>query len=138
MIDHSGWLSPTGEFIERGEDHFTSLPPNRAGATPSPRVDYTREGTMRGYSRLKDLEDQMNVGCFAEKVLPANKSKTRCLTAARRRISICVGNGSHPCPQLRETRSLQPEPNVEPRVLCLPNTSPRRCYLNQFSGTRFT
>lgn len=68
MSDYSGWLSPTGQFIERGEDHFTSLPRMRAGTAPSPRVDSTREGTMRGYSRLKHLGDQMNVDCLAEKM----------------------------------------------------------------------
>ncbi len=68
MTDHSGWLSPTGEFIWRGEDHFTSLPRKRTGTAPSPRVDSTREGTMRGYSRLKHLGDQMNVDCLAEKM----------------------------------------------------------------------
>ena len=68
MIDHSGWLSPTGQFIERGENHFTSLPRQRTGTAPSPSVDSTREGTMRGYSRLKDLGDQVNVDCLAEKM----------------------------------------------------------------------
>ena len=69
MTDHSGWLSPTGEFIEHGEDHFTSLPRKRTRTAPSPRVDSTREGTMSGYSRLKHLGDQMNVDCLTEKML---------------------------------------------------------------------
>ena len=68
MTDHSGWLSPTGEFIPRGEDHFTSLPRTRTGTAPSPRVDSTREGTKLAYSRLKHLGDQMNVDCLAEKM----------------------------------------------------------------------
>jgi hypothetical protein len=66
--DHSGWLEPTGKFIPRGEDHFTSLPRERTGTAPSPRVDSIREGTMRGYSRPKQLGDQMNVDCLAEKI----------------------------------------------------------------------
>lgn len=68
MADHSGWLSPTGEFIERGEDHFTSLPRKRTGTAPSPRVDSTREGTTRGFSRLKHLGAQIDVDCLAEKM----------------------------------------------------------------------
>ncbi len=68
MDDYSGWLSPTGQYIPRGEDHFTSLPRKRIGTLPSPRVDSTREGTMNGYSRLKHLGDQMNVDCLAEKM----------------------------------------------------------------------
>ena len=66
--DHSGWLSPTGEYIERGQDHFTSLPRKRTRTAPSPHVDSTREGTMRGYSRLKHLGDQMNVDCLTDKM----------------------------------------------------------------------
>lgn len=68
MSEHSGWLSPFGEFIERGDDHFSSLPRQRNGSAPSPRVDSTREGTLRGYSRLKHLGDQINVDCLAEKM----------------------------------------------------------------------
>lgn len=66
MSDHSGWLSPTGQFVERGADHFTSLPRQRTGTAPSPRVDSTREGMTRGFSRLKQLDDQMNVDCRAD------------------------------------------------------------------------
>jgi hypothetical protein len=68
MKDYSGWLSPTGQFIPRGEDHFTSLPRKHIGTLPSPRLDATREGTTNGYSRLKHLGDQMNVDCLAEKM----------------------------------------------------------------------
>ena len=68
MSEHSGWLSPTGQYIERGENHFSSLPRQRTGTAPSPSVDSTREGAMRGYSRLKDLGDQMNVDCLTEKM----------------------------------------------------------------------
>jgi hypothetical protein len=68
MKDYSGWLSPTGQYIPRGEDHFTSLPRQHIGTLPSPRVDSTREGTTNGYSRLKHLGDQMNVDCLAEKM----------------------------------------------------------------------
>ncbi len=66
--DYSGWLSPSGQYIARGEDHFTSLPRKRVGLSPSPRVDATREGTANGFSRLKHLGDQMNVDCLTDKM----------------------------------------------------------------------